>query len=465
MKLLGNSASMPNPKIFTTKPEIIHSGNFNPRNYDPVYLFVKNRLKDCLDLHTVLSDDVTSGSTPPYWFFKKKYDEEVIPYVKTSAILRDFINLNDLHFIHPDYHYKRLKRSITHPYNVIFSMTGKFMGKAALCPPQIKELNMTQNSVVLRCKSPEESAFICIYLNSTINQTQIRGLYSITKQKYLNQGNVRRLKVLEYSLAYKDDVKLYLQNLQASYDAVISIQNTIKKFDQILGFDERAFDLNVDFTMKLSELDKKIFTPVNYRKDFIEAIRKFKKGLDMRRLDVFEPKKGNEIGSKNYLSDGIPFIKTSDYTNFGVDYQPNHYCSTSIYEEMEQNLQRGDILFTKDGKIGQTAIIEESAKIVYSSGSIRLRASSENERYWIFLLLSSVYGRILFERWTVIASTMAHLRKDFFEDFRVPIIDEGIKSELVCELKTAFRKKKEAYEGIEASKERILALMHEIIKA
>ena len=76
-----------------------------------------------------------------------------------------------LHFITTHVNNTQLKRSITKPYNVIFSMTGKFMGKAALCPPILKEVNMSQNSVVMKCESPQLAAFLCIYLNSMINSS------------------------------------------------------------------------------------------------------------------------------------------------------------------------------------------------------------------------------------------------------------------------------------------------------
>lgn len=125
---------MQEPKTYTVKPSLLTSENFNPRNYDPVFLFVKSGLRSCSELRSMLSGEVTSGSTPPSWLFRKRY-EGGIPYVKTSAILRDFLNLNDLHFIHQDFHNQELARSITNPYDIVYSMTGKFMGKAALCPP------------------------------------------------------------------------------------------------------------------------------------------------------------------------------------------------------------------------------------------------------------------------------------------------------------------------------------------
>lgn len=187
----------------------------------------------------------------------------------------------------------------------------------------------------------------------------------------------------------------------------------------------------------------------------MDSINKFDE-VHHEKLSEHDIKNGDEIGSDNYLSDGIPFIKTSDFLNFGIDFQPNYYCSEAMYEELEQDLHKGDILFTKDGKIGEIAIIEDSIKFVISSGVVRIRPASDEERYWLFLLLSSNYGRMFFTKWTVVASTMAHLRKDFFKDFKIPQINESTKRMFLEELKIAFRMKKEAQKEIESSKKTIV---------
>ena len=172
--------------------------------------------------------------------------------------------------------------------------------------------------------------------------------------------------------------------------------------------------------------------------------------------------KGDEPGSNNYISEGIPFIKTSDFQNFGVDYQPDNYCSESMYDELKQDLQKGDILFTKDGKIGEVAVIDESKKIVYSSGIMRIRPNNVFERYWIFLILSSTYGKVFFTQYTVIASTMAHLRKDFFSDYKIPTPTKSQKC-YVNELKTIFDNKIIAFDKINKSKKIILSFIDDII--
>jgi type I restriction enzyme, S subunit len=449
-------------EIFTINPSDLSSVNFNPRNYDPYFILIQKKLNSQPTLQSILIDNVTGGSPPPPWFFKKKY-ESGIPFVKTSAIRHDFININDLHFIDSRVHHKENKRSITKSYHVIFSMTGKFMGKAALCPPTIPELNMSQNSVVLKCKSKEEAAFLCIFMNSKINKTQIKGLYSITKQKYINQGKIKELKILEYEKQHEKLIAIYLTNIQNYYNSLNEINSTLEEFNQYFKIKDSIFDESFDFKTKFASIDKTILAVPYYRKDFQKVISKITRDKDSKTLKEMIIKKGDEIGSINYLSEGIPFIKTSDLQNYTVDYSPDNYCSNRVYDQVDQNLHVGDILFTKDGKMGQVGIIEESSKIVISGGLVSITPKSDDERYWLFLLLASNYGKMFFSRWTVIASTMAHLRKEFFTEFIIPVIDKKFKNKLISQLKENFKIKKDAFNEIEKSKEKILNLMDQKI--
>lgn len=121
-------------------------------------------------------------------------------------------------------------------------MTGKFMGKAAMCPPTIAEMNMSQNSVVLRIASPKEAAFLTIYLNSQINRIQVRGTYSITKQKFMNQGKIANLKDMNYDSKYDALMREYINAFDNYYYAVLRIQEIISEFnkDYHLTFKDEA---------------------------------------------------------------------------------------------------------------------------------------------------------------------------------------------------------------------------------
>lgn len=323
-------------------------------------------------------------------------------------------------------------------------MTGKFMGKAAMCPPTIAEMNMSQNSVVLRTASPKEAAFLTIYLNSQINRIQVRGIYSITKQKFMNQGKIANLKVMKYDSKYDALMQEYIDAFDSYYYAVLRIQEIISEFNKDYHFsfkDEAQFG----FVVKPGSFDKRMLMPNFYRPDVEKTIATLNDGINTIGLDSENLSKGDEVGSANYLEEGIPFIKTSDIINFDVDYEPDCYCPESFLSQLEQDIKCGDIIFAKDGKPGEVAIIQEDNKVIISSGLVKYRPRNTDERYWVFLLLSSKYGESYFKKWFVIASTMLHLRADFFEAFAIPEITDDIKVKYIDSLERAFDKKRDAY--------------------
>lgn len=430
---------MSKAKTFTTSPLDITCKSFYPRNYHPNYLFVKNKLVDCESIEDFLAKPIKGGSTPPAHLFRKD-SSSGIPFVKTSAILRHFINVNDLHYIHPEFHNKTIKRSITKPYDVIYSMTGKFMGKAALCPSTFTEMNMSQNSVLLRTDSKLKSAFLTIFLNSEINQIQVKGTYSITKQKFINQGKIADLKIVPYDNRYDKLLISYIDHIDKYYFAIQEIQQLIEKFNKKFHLDFSSDAVN-GFVCSPHLITKKMLVPNFFRPDIAKISEVFSLKYDCRYFDRTLLTKGDEIGSQNYTETGIPFVKTSDITNYDVDYETNWRCSEAYINQLAQDLRKGDILFTKDGKPGEVAVIQENANIVISSGLVRYRPKNETEALFAFLLLSSKYGMAYFKKWFVIASTMTHLRKDFFDDFAIPPITDDIIQSFILPLKKAFYQK------------------------
>lgn len=435
---------MSKPEIFITNPINLSAESFYPRNYNPNYLFVKDGMSNCPKMSQYIVGDIKGGSTPPAYFF---YKDHGVPFIKTSAVSRHYINVNDLHLINETFHNKNIKRSITYPYDIIYTMTGKFMGKAAMCPPTISEMNMSQNSVVLRTASPKESAFLTIYLNSQINRIQVRGTYSITKQKFMNQGKIANLRVMQYDKKYDALMQKYIEAFDNYYYSVLRIQNIIAEFnkDYKLTFKD---EVHLGFVVKPSSFDKRMLMPNFYRPDVKETINLVNNGSHSIGLELENLNKGDEIGSANYLEEGIPFIKTSDIINFEVDCEPDCYCPESFVSQLNQDIKYGDIVFAKDGKPGEVAIIQGDNKIIISSGLVRYRPRNIEERYWVFLLLSSKYGESYFKKWFVIASTMLHLRTDFFNTFEIPEITDNIRSRYLIPLKEAFNKKRDGYNKI-----------------
>ncbi len=429
---------------FMTKPSQINSKSFYPRKYNPVFLKIGNLLEKCEPLENYISEDIKSGSTPPAEMFLKK-SEKTNYFVKTSAIERHIININDLYNINKEYHKNKLKRSITKPYEIIYSMTGKYMGKAAMCPNTIEEINMSQNSVRITTNKKRNNAFLEIFLNSTLNRIQVKGLYSITKQKYINQTKISQLKVPKYYEDYNILIDKYLFAFDRYYESLNTIKNVINEFNNLIINNNKAINT---FKIQSKEINKKLFTPSFYSSIALEKEKinfqyfNFEDNMEKNRWYT-----GKDIGSNNYADNGIPFIKTSDIVNFDVDYHPDCYCKENSYKNI---LKKGDIVFTKDGKIGEVAIIGQDSKIMPAGGLTIFHPQNDDERYGIFLVLSSKYGKLMFEKWSVIASTMTHLRKDnFLEDLKKLDYENDMVKILINKLKNGFEDRDESFKIIE----------------
>lgn len=445
-------------KTYLTKPSTISIENFNPRFYEPNFLFVKNNLEKCTNLEIYLEEPPKGGTTPPYYLFKDFKDKE-IPYVKTSAISRDFINLNDLHYIHPDFHYKTLKRSIAKPNDVVFSMTGKFMGKAALVPKIIDELNMSQNSVVLKTDSKYKSAYLALFLNSEINKIQIQGLYTISKQKYLNQGKISGLKIIPYKDSLQPILEKYLKGIDLYYEAYNLFKKAVKTINDYFDIPEDITKVKKTFTQSANILEHKLFTPEYYCSDYRDILNIVKeKSVSCKTLDAFTNsyKVGDEIGSANYLFEGIPFIKTSDCINFNIDYQPNYYCTPGLFHSLGQDVQFSDIILAKDGKIGEIALVTDDSNFVFSGGLVKVQSGDLNTQLLLFAILSSMVGQVQLKMWTVIASTMAHLRTtNFFKECIIPELPKEISTKVLEFCHKGINLRKESSKLIKDSKEKI----------
>lgn len=429
---------------FMTKSSQINSKSFYPRKYNPVFLKTDSLLRKCEPLEKYISEDIKSGSTPPAEMFLKG-SEKTSYFIKTSAIERHIINVNDLYSINMEYHKNKLKRSITRPYEIIYSMTGKYMGKAAMCPKTIEEINMSQNSVRITTNNKRNNAFLEIFLNSMLNRTQVRGLYSITKQKYINQNKISQLKVPKYIEDYDTLIDRYLVAFDRYYESLEIIKSVIQDFNGLIINNNKTINT---FKIHSKEINKRLFTPSFYSSLILEKER-----IDYQYFnfdDKIEKSKwctGKDVGSNNYEDDGIPFIKTSDIVNFDVDYHPDCYCKENAYKSL---LKKGDVVFTKDGKIGEVAIIGQDSKIMPAGGLVIFHPQNDEERYGTFLILSSKYGKLLFEKWSVIASTMTHLRKDNFLDNLGKLDYENDKVKiLVSKLKDAFEDRNDAFRIIE----------------
>jgi type I restriction enzyme M protein len=115
---------------------------------------------------------------------------------------------------------------------------------------------------------------------------------------------------------------------------------------------------------------------------------------DLVKQGVLSLSTGDEVGKLAYGTGGIPFVRTSDISNWEVKLDPKHCVSEEIFERFKgrQDVRPNDILMVRDGTylIGTCAIITKyDLPMLYQSHIYKIRVETAS-RLSPFLLLASL---------------------------------------------------------------------------
>lgn len=175
--------------------------------------------------------------------------------------------------------------------------------------------------------------------------------------------------------------------------------------------------IGVEKTLKLLEKDK------NFELKSIKELITEK--LIYTNKNGYIPR-GDEIGSQLYGLGEIPFIRTSEITNWEINLNSNKTTSEEVYlkYKQKQNIEIGDILLVKDGGsnlIGKTAYVSElDTKIIIQSHIFQFKVL-KNERavdsYLLIYLLNLDIVQKQIEAITFIQGTIATIGNRIMDVF------------------------------------------------
>ena len=385
-----------------------------------------------------------------------RYQRKGIPFLRISNLKYFELGTEDLVYISEEDH-KANKKTILRQGDIAFSKIGT-LGKIVRIGKRFPEVNISQNIIGVRLKENVNKNYIFAYLLSKIALLQIKKNRKKQLQDKLNLDDIRNIVVMELPSEYIRKIsKLVEKAEEKSEKALNLIQQAQQILYQRLGIDFSKIKKENVYSVNLLEFkDADLWTPKYSYPLYVNTLKAIgQKWQTVKIGEIATVKKGDEVGSENYNSyldkkdSDVPFIRTSDLVNYEVDQFPDFYIPKEIYEELNQDIQTGDVLFTKDGKIGMTAMITESDKVIIASGLSRLRLKNEAKKYnltpeYLFLVLSlketGLYPAL---RRTVTASTIPHLREERLKEIEIPILNKESINEITKLVKEAFKLKDE----------------------
>jgi type I restriction enzyme M protein len=153
------------------------------------------------------------------------------------------------------------------------------------------------------------------------------------------------------------------------------------------------------FTVQRDQISSNVFCPRYYDPQVIEELRRLEKTHDLYKFgDLVEQgtlsvATGDELGKLAYGTGDIPFIRTSDISNWEMKADPKHGVDRAIYDSFrrKQDVRPLDVLMVKDGTylIGTCAIVTEADReMIYQSHLYKIRVNLNDIGLTPYLLLA-----------------------------------------------------------------------------
>jgi type I restriction enzyme M protein len=168
-------------------------------------------------------------------------------------------------------------------------------------------------------------------------------------------------------------------------------------------------------------------------------------------------RKGHEVGSDAYGTGDVPFVRTSDLSNFEISVDPTKSVSEDVFAQFaaQQRLRAGDVLIVVDGRyrIGTTALLTEHNHRCVVQSHLRILSVLEPQEldpYELLFALNLPSVRLRIRDLVFVQSTLGTLGKRLLE-LRLPILhSDGPWSERVNRFRSALQERARLFSEIQA---------------
>ncbi|EOJ2723141.1 restriction endonuclease subunit S [Campylobacter upsaliensis] len=454
-------------EIFTRKFSEVSGGRFDAEYYRDEFVKLEQTIQAKTSLK--LSDfiiNISSGATPDKKEAWKYYTEDKksgIPFLRVQNIKPDTTISSDFIYITKETHENMLKRSQVFENDLIITITGR-LGTAAVAPKGFIG-NINQHSVVIKTKNLQTSQALATFLNTSIGEKlSIRRATGGTRPA-LDYKALKSIPIIYNETIYHIIEKanqLALQKENKAKELLDSIDSyLLEELGIILPLRaNNTLDSRI-YTQKISALSGSRFD-ANYHQKYYRDLEKSLLSSPYPLVNLASLinnfKKGIEVGSSEYSQNKeIPFIRVSDITNNGIDFDNvQKFISASLFENLKAyKPKQNELLYSKDGTVGICLEADVSRDYIISGGILRLELKAEVDKDFLCFLLGS-YMMNVFANRISIGAVIKHLNIGEFLNLKIPLPPLAIQTQIANRLKNskfqALSLEKEAKEILNKAK-------------
>jgi restriction endonuclease S subunit len=376
---------------------------------------------------------LASGATPKTTESEKYYAEKEngIPFLRVQNLSpTGVLEFDDCKYINEETHNGMLKRSQVSAGDLLVKITGVGRMAVASVAPEGFEGNINQHVCVIKTGSKEISETLAAFLNSDIGEKLASRRSTGGTRPALDYPALLSIPIIEDKriLQITDKVIAQKQKNEAEAEKLLSSIDDylLKELGIKLPEPPENTLKNRMFTRTLKEISNNRFDPffhqTHFKNIYNEISNSRYKTTSLKKV-ISNYSKGIEVGSSEYLQEGIPFVRVADITDFSINLEnADKKISESKYNELKKFYQPkiGEILYSKDGTIGLCIVVEKLEDYIISSGILRITCNNNFNNYLLKYILSSKVYKQLAER-VSIGTVIKHLTIDDWFNIPIPV--------------------------------------------
>jgi restriction endonuclease S subunit len=421
MEKIGRSVVTPAPLAFCLPRSRIQANVFLPKYYDPEVERALAVLRNTHDLITLgsLVDQGSIHVTSGHEIGKMAYGTGRIPFVRTSDVSNWEIKTDPKQGI-SDYVYQQFASAQdVQAGDILFVRDGTYLvGQVAVVTEA--DLPMLFQSHLLKFRvesnSPVSALLLLALLSTPIVRQQIK-MKKFTADIIDTIGDRYREIILpipkdrKRRLAYENSIKKILSGRAALRSKIKKIpfwlEGYISSSNDVvpIASDDDVLELggSLGFLRAKEKIQNGIFIPKYYAPELDRALKRLSRTHELIRLSdlvadgVISWSTGIEIGKMAYGTGDIPFVRTSDISNWELKGDPKQNVSGEIYTKNKQDVQAGDIFVVRDGTylVGTSCILTDvDTKILFCGGLYKFRVENKKKMN-PYLLLAALNAPIV----------------------------------------------------------------------
>ena len=183
------------------------------------------------------------------------------------------------------------------------------------------------------------------------------------------------------------------------------------------------------------------------------------KSLPHKRLhELVDIYKSIEPGSDFYKEKGLPFVRVSNLSKFGVGKSEVYLDSKDFAKESLQSLypKKDDVLLSKDGSVGIAYAVENDLECVLSGAILRLKIKDKAEikAKYLSLVLNALTTQLQAQR-DCGGSIIAHWRLEEIQNLLIPLLDSTSQERIENKIRQSFALKAKSKELLRIAKQRV----------